>query len=42
MFTVILVAINILVLGIGLVDLAQRKPGDKNDDDQAGPDIPCA
>jgi hypothetical protein len=44
MFTAILVAINLLVMGIGIVDIAQKKPGDDDDDDKDGssPEIPCA
>jgi hypothetical protein len=43
MFTLILVAINLLVMGIGVVDIAQKKPGDKDDDDGGpSPEIPCA
>jgi hypothetical protein len=42
MFTAILIAINILVLGLGLSGKKEKKPGDNSGDDHSGPDYPCA
>jgi hypothetical protein len=40
MFTIFLVAINIAVLALGLVDDKEAKPK-SGKDDHSGPDYPC-